>query len=74
MYLRHLQVVANSRGLNVFAHALNELGKARANVDDVFTALRDVYLKCQGAYACTAMITGFGILGFRQVACPARFN
>ncbi|KAI1501241.1 amidophosphoribosyltransferase [Biscogniauxia marginata] len=52
--------------LNVFAYALNELGKARANVDDVFTALRDVYSKCQGAFACTAMITGFGILGFRD--------
>jgi amidophosphoribosyltransferase len=54
--------------LNVFANALNELGKARANVDDVFTALRDVYLRCHGAFACTAMLTGFGILGFRQVA------
>lgn len=54
--------------LNIFANALNELGKARANVDDVFTALREVYLKCQGAFAVTAMLTGFGILGFRQVA------
>ena len=54
--------------LNVFANALNELGKARANVDDVFIALRDVYLRCHGAFACTAMLTGFGILGFRQVA------
>ncbi|KAI9731835.1 MAG: amidophosphoribosyltransferase [Claussenomyces sp. TS43310] len=52
--------------LNVFANALNELGKARANVDDVFTALRDVYLRCHGAFACTAMLTGFGILGFRD--------
>ncbi|RDA89779.1 hypothetical protein CP533_4688 [Ophiocordyceps camponoti-saundersi (nom. inval.)] len=52
--------------LNVFAHALNELGKARANVDDVFTALRDVYARCRGAFACTAMIAGFGILGFRD--------
>lgn len=51
--------------LNVFAHALNELGKARANVDDVFTALREVYARCHGAFACTTMITGFGILGFR---------
>lgn len=51
--------------LNVFANALNEIGKARANVDDVFTALRDVYLKCHGAFACTAMLAGFGILGFR---------
>ncbi|KAL6802621.1 Amidophosphoribosyltransferase [Trichoderma sp. SZMC 28013] len=52
--------------LNVFAHALNELGKARVNVDDIFTSLREVYAKCAGAYACTAMVTGFGILGFRD--------
>ncbi|KAH0525939.1 hypothetical protein TsFJ059_009337 [Trichoderma semiorbis] len=52
--------------LNVFAHALNELGKARVNVDDIFTSLREVYAKCTGAYACTAMVTGFGILGFRD--------
>lgn len=61
-------MVADSTRLNVFANALNELGKSRANVDDVFTALRDVYLKCQGAFACTTMLTGFGILGFRHVS------
>lgn len=51
--------------LNVYAHALHELGKARANVDDVFDGLREVYARCNGGFACTAMITGFGILGFR---------
>ncbi|KAH8673441.1 phosphoribosyltransferase-like protein [Xylariales sp. PMI_506] len=52
--------------LNVFANSLHELGKRRVNKDDIFTALRDVYAKCIGAFACTAMITGFGILGFRD--------
>lgn len=51
--------------LNVYAHALHELGKARANVDDIFAGLREVYSRCKGGYACVAMITGFGILGFR---------
>lgn len=51
--------------LNVYAHALSELGKSRANSEDIFTALRTVYEKCQGAFACTVMIAGFGILGFR---------
>lgn len=62
-----MELFANSftYRLNVFAHALNELGKARVNVDDIFTSLREVYAKCTGAYACTAMVTGFGILGFR---------
>lgn len=53
--------------LNIFAHALGELGKRRASVDDIFLSLREVYARCQGAYACTAMIAGFGILGFRYV-------
>jgi amidophosphoribosyltransferase len=54
--------------LNVFANALNELGKARANVDDIFTALRDVYKRCIGAYSCVAMVAGFGLLAFRCAA------
>lgn len=52
--------------LNIFAHGLQKLKKVRANSDDIFTALGDVYSKCQGAFACTAMIAGFGILGFRD--------
>ncbi|KFH46148.1 Amidophosphoribosyltransferase-like protein [Hapsidospora chrysogenum ATCC 11550] len=52
--------------LNIFAHGLQKLGKTRANSDDIFTALGDVYSKCMGAFACTAMIAGFGILAFRD--------
>jgi len=52
--------------LNIFAHGLQKLGKTRANSEDLFTALADVYGACQGAFACTAMVAGFGILGFRD--------
>lgn len=57
--------------LNIFAFALGELRKTRASVEDVFTALREVYARCQGAFACTAMIAGFGILAFRYVSLGA---
>nr|XP_036577095.1 Amidophosphoribosyltransferase [Colletotrichum truncatum]KAF6783974.1 Amidophosphoribosyltransferase [Colletotrichum truncatum] len=64
---RHVNTDSDSELLlNVYAYALNELGKNRANMDDVFTALREVYARCHGAFACTGMIAGFGILGFRD--------
>lgn len=64
---RHINTDSDSEVLlNVFAHELQQLRKVRLNVDDVFRAVSMVHKRCRGAYSVVAMITGFGILGFRD--------
>jgi amidophosphoribosyltransferase len=52
--------------LNVVAHELQKRGKLRMELDDVFAAVAGVHKRCQGAYAAVAMITGYGVLAFRD--------
>lgn len=64
---RHLNTDSDSEViLNVFAHELQRMGKLRLDVDDVFRGVAAVHKRCRGAYSVVAMITGFGILGFRD--------
>ncbi|MFZ5698396.1 MAG: amidophosphoribosyltransferase [Pseudomonadota bacterium] len=65
--LRHINTTSDSEVLlNVFAHELQQLGKFSPNADDIFAAVGSVHRRCKGAYAVVAMITGHGILGFRD--------
>src|SRR3546814_2060811 len=52
--------------LNVFAHELLQRGVLRLTPDDIFAAVSGVHMRCRGAYACVAMITGYGVVGFRD--------
>ena len=64
---RHLNTDSDSEVLlNVFAHELQDLGKLRIDANDIFQAVTGVHKRCRGAYAVVAMLTGFGVLGFRD--------
>ncbi len=65
--LRHINTESDSEVLlNVFAHELQERRKLAVAPEDIFEAVAGVHRRCRGAYACVAMIPGYGILGFRD--------
>ncbi|WP_151704675.1 amidophosphoribosyltransferase [Nitrincola alkalilacustris] len=65
--LRHINTTSDSEVLlNVFAHELQRLGKLQPTAEDIFQAVEQVHARCQGGYAVVAMITGYGILAFRD--------
>ncbi|MCC1496332.1 amidophosphoribosyltransferase [Alcanivorax sp. 1008] len=65
--LRHINTSSDSEVLlNVFAHELQQMGKLIPQPDDIFTAVARVHQRIEGAYAVIAMITGYGILAFRD--------
>ncbi|GGX74394.1 amidophosphoribosyltransferase [Saccharospirillum salsuginis] len=65
--LRHVNTTSDSEVLlNVFAHELQLLGKLKPEADDIFAAVAAVHRRCRGAYAAVALISGYGLVAFRD--------
>ena len=53
--------------LNVLAHELEKTSvKLRLEPQTIFAAVSNVHRRCRGAYAVIAMISGYGVLAFRD--------
>ncbi len=64
---RHLNTESDSEVLlNIFAHELLTQNKLRLQPDDIFAAVSGVHRRCRGAYAVVALISGYGLVGFRD--------
>lgn len=65
--LRHINTDSDSEILlNVFAHELQQVGKMVPTPDEIFTAVEGVNRRCKGGYVALVMITGYGVVGFRD--------
>ena len=64
---RHINTNSDSEVLlNVFAHELHAVSSLRTSPDEVFEAVSRVHQRAVGAYAVVSLITGYGIVGFRD--------
>lgn len=64
---RHINTGSDSEVLlNVFAHELQSVSGLRPTPEDIFRAVENVHKRAVGAYAVVALITGYGIVGFRD--------
>ncbi len=65
--LRHINTESDSEVLlNVFAHELQSCGSLKLSPEEIFTAVSATHRRIEGAYAVVAMLTGKGIVGFRD--------
>lgn len=65
--LRHINTDSDSEVLlNIFAHELQRRNKMKPLPEDIFAAIAGVHNRCRGGYVAIVMISGYGIVGFRD--------
>ena len=65
--MRHLNTDSDSEVLlNIFAHELGKQREIYPEAKHIFKAVAKTHRRCDGAYAVIALITGFGLLAFRD--------
>ncbi|WP_417224327.1 amidophosphoribosyltransferase [Amphritea sp.] len=65
--LRHINTTSDSEVLlNIMAHELQQIGKLVPTADDIFAAIKAVHKRVSGGYAVVSVITGYGIVAFRD--------
>ena len=65
--MRHLNTDSDSEVLlNIFAHELGKQREIYPSAEHIFKAVSKTHKRCDGAYAVLALITGHGILAFRD--------
>ncbi len=65
--LRHINTTSDSEVLlNVFAHELQEQKQLQPTPDVIFKAVEQVHKRVRGGYAVVALISGYGIVAFRD--------
>ena len=65
--LRHINTTSDSEVLlNIFAHELQEQRQLTPSPEMIFSAVKEVHKRARGGYAVVAMISGYGIVAFRD--------
>ncbi|KGQ71253.1 amidophosphoribosyltransferase [Chelonobacter oris] len=64
---RHVNTNSDSEALlNILAYHLDQAQEIHLTANDIFTAIKKTHEDIRGAYACVAMIIGFGMIAFRD--------
>ncbi|MCK5770259.1 amidophosphoribosyltransferase [Algiphilus sp.] len=64
---RHINTDSDSEILlNIFAHELMEQAEGSLRPEHIFAAVAQLHARARGAYACVALVTGYGMVAFRD--------